>query len=102
MVGRATQVVRRLGRYVRVIEIVSGVLLIGMGLLLLTDQLFQIAIWAQRNGLFLDLGLGGTDTPTYFVAIAAGLLSFLSPRVLPLVPAYLGYLGGRSIEGAAA
>lgn len=29
-------------------------------------------------------------------AFAAGLLSFLSPCVLPLVPAYVGYLGGRS------
>jgi len=98
MVERATRVVRRLNRYARTIEIVSGVLLIGMGLLRLTDQLFQIAIWAQRNGLFLDLGLGGSDTPTFFVAIIAGLLSFLSPCVLPLVPAYLSYLGGRSVE----
>ncbi len=102
MVDRATHVVRRLRRHVRVIEIVSGILLIGMGLLLLTDQLFQIAVWAQRNGLFLDLGLGGSDTPTYFIAIAAGLLSFLSPCVLPLVPAYLSYLGGRSVEHAPA
>ena len=28
------------------------------------------------------------------LAIAAGLVSFLSPCVLPLVPGYLGYLGG--------
>ena len=28
------------------------------------------------------------------IALAAGLVSFLSPCVLPLVPGYLGYLGG--------
>lgn len=31
---------------------------------------------------------------TYSIAFAAGLLSFLSPCILPLIPAYLGYLTG--------
>ncbi len=33
-------------------------------------------------------------TPTLSLAFAAGLLSFLSPCVLPLVPSYLAYVGG--------
>ena len=36
-----------------------------------------------------------------WVAVLAGLLSFLSPCVLPLVPAYIGYLGGRAVGQAA-
>jgi cytochrome c-type biogenesis protein len=32
------------------------------------------------------------------IAALAGLLSFLSPCVLALVPAYIGYLSGRSID----
>ena len=36
--------------------------------------------------------------PTVGLAVAAGLLSFLSPCVLPLVPSYLGFLTGLSLE----
>ena len=68
--------------------------------MLLTNQMTVIAIWAQQNGLYLDLPLGTASTPTYLVAILAGLLSFLSPCVLPLVPAYVGYLSGRSLADA--
>jgi len=35
--------------------------------------------------------MSGTDL-TILVAFAAGVISFLSPCVLPLVPAYLGQL----------
>ncbi len=34
------------------------------------------------------------DAPTLTLALLAGLISFLSPCVLPLVPSYLGVLGG--------
>lgn len=37
-----------------------------------------------------------------FVAFAAGLLSVASPCVLPLVPAYLGYLTGTAIDAPVA
>src|SRR3989304_4654072 len=42
--------------------------------------------------------LGGVSL---LVAFVAGLLSCASPCVLPLIPAYLGYLTGASFEGAA-
>src|SRR3989344_2669924 len=32
------------------------------------------------------------------IAFAAGLISFLSPCILPLVPGFLAYLGGSSLE----
>ena len=40
----------------------------------------------------------GTDL-TLLVALAAGLISFLSPCVLPLVPAYLGQLSAIAVAG---
>jgi cytochrome c-type biogenesis protein len=41
---------------------------------------------------------GGTNL-TILLALAAGLISFLSPCVLPLVPAYLGQLSAISVVG---
>lgn len=41
-----------------------------------------------------------TDAPTLgiFVAFMAGILSFLSPCVLPLVPSYVGFLTGMTLD----
>jgi cytochrome c-type biogenesis protein len=96
---RAIQVVRRFQRHMRVVQIASGLFLLLIGAMLLTNQITLIAIWAQRNGLFLDLPLGAASAPTYFIALLAGLISFLSPCVLPLVPAYIGYLSGHAFGG---
>jgi len=56
---------------------------------------------ALRNGYagwmfgieIMDAGL----LPAMLVALTAGLLSFLSPCVLPIVPPYLAYMGGISM-----
>lgn len=45
--------------------------------------------------MFIDLHI-------YLGVALAGLVSFLSPCVLPLVPPYLGYLGGSTINMASA
>src|SRR5574340_235349 len=45
--------------------------------------------------------MGGPDL-TILVALAAGVISFLSPCVLPLVPAYLGQLTAVAVAASAA
>ena len=95
---RASQFVQRFGRHMRYVQFVSGMFLILIGVMMLTNQITSIAIWAQRNGLFLDLPLGMASAPTYFIAVLAGLISFLSPCVLPLIPAYVGYLSGHAFR----
>ena len=42
------------------------------------------------------------EAPSIIIAFLAGLLSFLSPCVLPLVPAYIGYLGGSAVRSGPA
>lgn len=41
--------------------------------------------------------LDATLVPAMIVALAAGMLSFLSPCVLPIVPPYLAYMSGISV-----
>lgn len=43
-----------------------------------------------------EIVLGGNLLLALPIALLAGLVSFLSPCVLPLVPGYLGYIGGFS------
>ena len=95
---RASGLLRSLKRHMRMIQLMNGVLLMLIGFALLTKQLAIIARWAQENNLYLEAGFLGWTTPTFFIAILAGLLSFLSPCVLPLVPAYVFYLTGRTFS----
>ena len=94
----ATGWIKRMRKYRRTIQIVSGIFIITIGILLFTNTMSLIAIWAFKNGFYVEKFALFAAAPTYFTAILAGLLSFLSPCVLPLVPAYLGYLSGHTIQ----
>ena len=98
-IERAAGWLKRVGRYRRAFKIASGVFILIIGLMLLTNTMSRIAIWAFQNGLYIDFS-SYTAAPTYFIAMIAGLVSFLSPCVLPLVPAYLGYLSSHSLRAA--
>jgi cytochrome c-type biogenesis protein len=80
---------------------VTGAFLLLIGFALFTNQLTAIARWAQEHRLYMEAGPIGESAPTFSIAVLAGLLSFLSPCVLPLVPAYVFYLTGRTFSKAA-
>jgi cytochrome c-type biogenesis protein len=48
--------------------------------------------------LVVQAALDGGRSVSFVVAFTAGLLSFLSPCVLPLIPSYVGFLTGLSVE----
>ena len=63
---------------------------------MISAQMTAIARWALQSGFYLDFPSSG-QIPSLVTAVVAGALSFLSPCVLPLVPAYLGYLSGHAL-----
>jgi len=95
----AMPLVRRMRKHIRTFQIISGVMIIAIGLLLILARMTVLANWAMKSGLYLDLPAQTSGAPSYLTAFAAGILSFLSPCVLPLVPAFLGYLSGHAIAG---
>ena len=48
----------------------------------------------MKSNPFAEIALDGSLLLAAPIAVLAGLISFLSPCVLPLVPGYLGYVTG--------
>ncbi len=95
--------VQKFRRSLGVIEKLMGAMLVVVGLLFLTGGFTQLSGWMLENfpGLAniesLAPGAGGFDVG-YPAAFIGGLLSFLSPCVLPLAPPYLAYIAGMSLD----
>jgi len=108
--SRVAPALRQMNRHLGLVSKITGLFLIVVGVLLFNDRLSLIAnLFVSQFGTglaSLELGSGGPSTAvTIPIAFLAGLLSFLSPCVLPLIPAYIGYLSGttvadRGVQGA--
>ncbi len=98
-----TPVLSKIKRNMRLIEIISGLLLIMVGVAMLGGQIERLSQYFAAFDFGLETRiLGDSDgaAPSVIVAALAGLLSFVSPCVLPLVPAYLSYIGGWAVNNA--
>ena len=100
--GSMIGLLKQLNRHMHVIEIMSGVLLIVFGLILVQGAFAALsALLNVAPAWTADLEatlIADVSIVTLPLAGLAGLLSFLSPCVLPLVPVYLGYLSGTTIS----
>jgi len=100
-VSRVSGFLKRTGRFLRYFSVVSGVFLIAVGLLVVTNYIGYLQIFLDAVG-----PLGSLSNPfdqsqlSFLIALAAGVLTFISPCILPLVPAFLAYVSGTSVESA--
>ncbi len=95
-ISRLSGFLHKVGNILRYFNIIGGTLLVVLGLLVVTGYIGLLAVFL--------IGSGGTaslnDQLNFLIAIFAGLLTFFSPCILPLLPAYLSYMAGTTAEGA--
>ena len=101
VLSAAVSWLRQLSRHAHAVEMVSGALLIAFGATLVQGSLAALNAllsgtpeWIAEFEAILAANMSMVTLP---MAAIAGLLSFLSPCVLPLVPVYLGYLSGTTL-----
>jgi len=98
-ISRVSVFMRRSGRFLRYFGIVSGLFLIGVGLLVVTNYIGMLQIFLNGVGPLGSLANPlGQSQLSFLIALAAGFLTFISPCILPLVPAFLAYVSGTSVE----
>jgi len=94
--NQAQKFISKAGTGLKYINYIFGVILIALGVLVFTNQLSKVANLAFASKFLIGLNLssaGSGASLNIIIAFFAGLASFLSPCVLPLIPAFLAYLG---------
>jgi len=71
-------------------NIIGGLLLIAIGLLIMFNYLGIIAsFFVSADGI-----VSAEGQLNFFIALVAGILTFMSPCILPLLPAFFSYMAG--------
>jgi cytochrome c-type biogenesis protein len=110
----ATKVLRKLNRHANIVSIVSGIFLLYVAYLLWSGSLSTLTtqfsflnefVFNLEDALVGSSSIGGniisaSALAAIPIAFMAGLISFISPCVLPLIPAYIGYLSGTAVSGS--
>ena len=84
----------RIRTFLRYFNVVSGLFLVAIGLLVVTGYIGMLAIFLTGT----QGAVGTGDQLNFLIALIAGVLTFLSPCILPLVPAFLSYMAGTTAE----
>lgn len=100
-ISRVSGFLKRAGRFLRYFSIISGLFLIAVGLLVVTNYIGVLQIFLNNVGPLGSLANPlGSSQLSFLIALSAGFLTFISPCILPLVPAFLAFVSGTSVETA--
>ncbi len=86
--------IKKMGPFLKYFNIISGLFLVAIGILVVTNYIGILSVFLVGSNGYVSLD----GNLNFLIAIVAGLLTFLSPCILPLVPAYLSYISGTSTQ----
>ncbi len=97
--SQASKFIDRIGTKLKYFNYAFGILLIVLGIFVFTQQLSRIANVPFLANLLVSVNSGAGFGSKLGIGIAflAGLFSFLSPCVLPIIPGFLSYLATTAV-----
>ena len=104
--SQAQTLIEKAGKWLQYSQYIFGIILIVLGILVFTSQLSRIANVQFAVNLLTALnitssagaGISSLNLLNLLIAFLAGVVSFLSPCVLPLIPGFLSYLASVSVK----
>jgi cytochrome c-type biogenesis protein len=104
-IEKSRSILSKSGKWLNYFQKFFGAILIIIGILVFTNQLSAIANVGFIVGFLdkLNIGFGGAGISSLsfislIISFFAGLSSFLSPCVLPLLPSFLSYLASETVK----
>jgi cytochrome c-type biogenesis protein len=95
-ISRLSGFMGRIKRFLNYFNIVAGLFLVAIGVLVVTGYIGLLAVFLVGPSGSMSLG----SNLNFLVAMLAGILTFFSPCILPLVPAFFSYMAGTSADEA--
>jgi cytochrome c-type biogenesis protein len=93
-ISRLSAFMRRIHSFLKYFNIIGGLFLVALGVLVFTGYIGLLSVFLIGNAAPMAAG----DSLNFLIAIIAGVLTFLSPCILPLLPAYFSYMAGTTAE----
>ena len=102
----AQKFISKARNWIKYLQYIFGTFLIVLGILVFTNQLNRIAniefvasfLIALNVGTSAGSAITSLGVFNIIIAFVAGLISFLSPCILPLIPAFLSYLASITLQ----
>ena len=100
--ARSQILIERIGTKLRYLNYIFGIFLIILGILIFTSSLRLLANIPYLSNVLINISTGGIRFEGIGIGVAfiAGLVSFLSPCCLPLIPGFLSYLATTATNSA--